>query len=166
MPKVQKALVKAFNKILPKMRLTTADILQGKVHYLEQPWQVPPLTLDAKIGLDFAQAVFDQHLAINEKELYAFWEDSMPLLKTDPASIITRSKGYMRLVSALRMPAGERLLRFSIPEGFPHAVTDYAGVILSLECVEALRLAGLTKELHTGPSDYWAVTPEGRTFGV
>ncbi len=151
---------------LVKIGLTQEDVLGGAIQHTELPWQVPPLVVEATLfGVPLSEYL-DSSTYVNSDRLYTLWSDALGDFKNNPDKVLTFN-GYKATSYALpALRSNERLLRLSLPEGYPGGITDLAAVVLSLECAHLLRQNALTVEFLNDDDNYCALLPSGAKVGI
>lgn len=151
---------------LVKIGLTERDVLGGAIVHTDLPWQVPPLVVEAQLfGVALSEYI-DRPTYINIDAFINFFSDTLADMRNSPRKVLG-IEGYKSLIYAVpQIKAVERGLHFSIPDGFPGAVSDYAGVTLALECAHMLRTNAKLVDFFSDDDTYCAVLPDGMAIGV
>lgn len=143
------------------------DFLTGPIKETSLPWQVPPLHVMAPLMKFPLQSYLDRPTWINADELYNLWTDALMLLRHQPLKVLTELGNYRAASVAIpHIKVPERRMRLSVPEGFPHGVSDQTGAMLSLEVAHLFRDNAQIKSFWYDENSYYAVLPDGREVGV
>lgn len=150
---------------LAQIGLTQEEILDGPFNHKHLAWQIPPLIVDDTLfGIPFNDYM-SEVLTVRPAELYALYTEALEHMRNGPSRVLSY-EGYKATSYALPwVRSQERQLYLSLPDGFP-AVTDYAGVLLSLECAHMLRATVKLADFIEDDDNYVAVLPDGAQIGV
>lgn len=151
---------------LVKIGLTEQDVLGGAFLQTDLPWQVPPLVIEAPLfGAPLSEYI-DFPMYVHVDHMINLFSDTLQDLRNAPAKVITH-EGYKAVGNVLpHVRAMHRGLYFSLPDGYPQRVSDYAGVTLALECANLLRINSRLTSFVSDEDNYYATLPSGIEVGV
>jgi hypothetical protein len=151
---------------LVKIGLTEKDVLGGAFQHTDLPWQVPPLIVEATLfGAPFSEYV-DVPTHINIDGMINMFGDVLLDMRNNPRKVLTVDGYRATSYAAPHIKSNERGLYFSMPDGFPGSVTDYAGITFSLECAHIVRHNARLEDFVNDEDNYYAVLPGGTQIGV
>jgi hypothetical protein len=151
---------------LVKIGLTEKDVLGGAFQHTDLPWQVPPLVIEATLFGAALSEYIDVPTYVHVDHLINLFTDALNDMRNNPRKVLTPD-GYK--ATGLALPhtrASERHLTFSMPDGFPGSVSEYAGTTLGLECAHLLRTNAKVTDFVSDDDNYYAVLPSGTEIGV
>ena len=150
---------------LSQIGLVQEDILDGPFNHKIMAWQVPPLIVEETLfGIPLTNYMTEV-LTVRPVELYSLYTEALEHMRNGPSRVLSY-EGYRATSQALPwVRVEERQLYLSLPDGFP-AVTDYAGVLLSLECAHMLRSTVKLEDFIEDDDNYCAVLEGGNRIGV
>ena len=155
------ALAKAVAKNFMRAGFTAQDLLSGQILLTELPWQNPPLIApDPLDGYPFHDYI-NYSVKVQPEQLYRFWRWALVSLYSSVPSTVALT-GWRGLMQALPSEsAGEKLLRFSVPEKYP-AHDEYHGHTFTLEVVDLFMNSTTTwGGLVNDPDNYFIETDFG-----
>lgn len=146
--------------------LTQEEILGGKIEHTTLPWQIPPLIVEATVFGTPLSEFFNQGVYVATDALVSLYSDALTDMRNNPGRVLSY-EGYRAATYAIpNVKAKERQLYLSVPEGFPGGISDYAGVLLGLECAHLMRGNSKIKEFTHDEDNYYATLPDGTLVGV
>lgn len=151
---------------LVKLGLTERDVLGGAIKFTELPWQIPPLIVEATLfGAPLSEYI-DRPTHVSADALINFFSDGLADMRNAPRKVLTLDgyRGVGAVIPDVRIQ--ERQLHFSIPDGFPGAVSDYAGVTFALECAHLARTNVKIKNFVNDDDNYYADLGDDVLIGV
>lgn len=158
-------LVRAIVQAVHRAGFSTSEILKSEIKHTDLPWQVPQLTGSPLVleGLGL-QEFCDRRESVDIFKVRDFWFNGLHNMYRRPKDVADQYgwKGTSPLM--YNTTAGDRNLRFSVPEGWPEPV-EYAGAMFSMEVAFMLSLSRNLKIEQT-VSDYYVETPEFGPIGV
>lgn len=138
---------------------------QGGIAHTDLPWACPPLLTPLQLD-GYLQDHFDVPLPIEARALHRFWVETMDQMWKQPGRLV-RAGTLANLGTAMAsVKTGQRAFRFSIPAGCPAAISEDAGLILSLEVAHAARISLPVADVTESATDYLVTTADGLEFGV
>lgn len=151
---------------LVQINLSSSDVLGGAIVHTMLPWQVPPLVIEAPLfGAELSEYL-DRPTTVSVEGLVNLFSDALCDMRNAPRKVLT-AEGYRGLHHALpNIRSSERHMSFSMPDGFPGAIGDYAGITLALECAHLLRTNTKVSDFVSDDDNYYAVLPDGMEVGV
>ncbi len=148
---------------LVQIGLTQDDVLGGPIPtpHTMLPWQVPPLVVEAPIfGVPLSEYL-DKVVWVSSEHLLNMWSESLANMKNKPDAVVTPA-GYKTTSYVIpNVRSSERQIHFSMPEGYPHSITNMAAQVLSLECAHLLRSNSKLESFCSDDDNYYAVLPDG-----
>lgn len=138
------------------------DLLQGQIVHTDLPWQAPPLKSEATLlGLPVT-TYLDYPVKADTEAFYSFYCEALSLLHRAPSKAIG-SVGWRGFSScASKINSGERLLRITVPEGFPEDMSVFAGHRFAVEAAHFARGSLLITGHLEDANNYWVDTAWGR----
>jgi hypothetical protein len=165
-PSVATELSKLVVEALVQLGLTERDVLGGAIVHTDLPWQVPPLVVEATLFGASLSEYIDRPTYVDVDQLVTMYSDCLSDMRNAPRKVLM-AEGYRIAHLALpRTRMQERHMIFSLPDGFPGPVGDYAGVTLALECAHVLRTNAKISAFISDDDNYFAVLPDGMEVGV
>lgn len=151
---------------LVQIGLTEADVLGGAILHTDLPWQVPPLVVEAPLFGASLSEYLNRPTLVQIDGMVNLFSDALADLRNAPGKVLT-TEGYRGLYQALPyIKKNERHLYLSMPDGFPGAVSEYAGVNLAMECAHILRTNAKVSDFVSDDDNYYAVLPDGMEIGI
>lgn len=143
------------------------DFLTGQIKLTSLPWQVPPLHVLAPLMKMPLKDYLDRPTWISVEHMTTLWTDGLMMLRNAPSKVLTETGAYRAASLAIpHIKAPERMLRLSVPEGFPHGVSDQTGAVLSLEVAHLFKDNARIKTFVYDENSYYAVMPDGTEVGI
>ena len=164
---ITQTLARAVVESMSASGVTQDDFLTGQIKLTNLPWQVPPLHVASPLMKIPLKDYIDQPTWISVDHILNLWSDGLMLLRNAPAKILTEMGVYrMASLAIPHIKTPERMLRLSIPEGFPGGVADHCGAILSLEVAHLLKDNARIKAFTYDDNSYFATLPDGSEVGI
>lgn len=160
-PNRASALAKAIVQAFQNAGFSPDDLLKGQIVHTDLPWQAPPLRSQATLGGLPLSAYLDYPLKVSEEAFYNFYCEALAALGQNPAAAIGGAGWRGLAAGAANLVTGERLLRFTIPEGFPENMDHFAGHRFAIEAAHFASVSQVTKGHLEGPNDFWYETEFG-----
>lgn len=160
------ALAKVVVQALVRYGFTQDDVLKGEIRHTELPWQIPPLVCEMQLFGVPLGTYFESVGVLKVDALYSLWSDALLNMKNSPDKVLTPD-GFRAVSYALPLVrASERYIHLSLPEGYPGGISDFAGIMLSLECAHLMRYNARHSTFVCDEDNYYAVTEEGMEIGI
>lgn len=160
-PQYITALAKTVARNFVAAGFSTQDLLQGPITLTDIPWQNPPLHCQEPLGGYAFQDYIDYPTKVAGSELYKFWKWGQEKLYASAQSVCTL-EGWKGLSAAMpTASAGERALRFSVPENFPKH-HEFSGHVFTLEVVNLfIHSTSDVQNMAEDENNYYIETPYG-----
>jgi len=116
--------------------LTPREMKSGMTHG-DLPWSCPPLLTEQYLGRVPLQEYYDGIVNVAEANIFAFWHNTLNALSHTPSTLID---GVTLTTTKMLLPTerlGTRAFLFSAPAGYPGAVEEISGLLLSMELAQA-----------------------------
>lgn len=160
-------LVRAITRAFLRAGFGPEELLNGQVKHTDLPWQVQPLHSDLVLEDLRLQEFCDRLEQFDLATLVEFWQFGLSDLHHNPLRIGCEY-GWNRCSRILRnTSAGDRNLRFSLPENWPRP-EPWAGAVFSMEVAYTVHISKRLP-LVRGDEDYYVETEYGKVglaFGL
>lgn len=165
MQKLANTLARALMPSLAEQGYTLKTVMGGELKNTNLEWQVPPIKCSDKLNDLPLFNYFAQPFTVNEQAFFSFWEETLYAMHGNPSAVWTDG-GYKYPTRAMRFPRATASFLFAMPDGAPGHVSEYAGVVFSLECANLYAMTSAADEVVSSADDYYVVTKSGRKLGV
>ena len=140
--------------------LSHSELVTGEIKFTDLSWQCLPLITKAEIADQQLDTVLAYSSGCQAYALYDWWADALEKLHEPGAPALDDQQGYKGLSRILiNAPVGERLLRFSVPEGWPD-VHPVSGIMLSME-VAQVAFNTFGGAMHIDEENFYVETDAG-----
>jgi len=155
-------LAKAVTRAFQSAGFGPDTLLKGQIVHTDLLWQVPPLRTQATLAGLPLTSYLDYPIKANAEAFYDFYCEGLAALGQNPALAIG-SAGWRGLSKCLSTASsGEKLARFSIPEGFPEDMDPFAGHRFAVEAAHFAKSSMVISAHVETANDFWCDTAFGR----
>lgn len=161
------ALATAVANVFAASNLTTEERNPERIAITDFAWQAPPLITDLTLQGIPLQGYLDVPIALEEQKLVGFLEQTLKIMHDTPHRLMRLQGGGLATCSWAmpKVRPGQRMFRFSRPEGWPGQMPDHVGFIFALEVAHAASVS-LPVELVSDDSNYYVTLSTGEKLGV
>lgn len=165
MQKLASTLAKALIPGLTEQGYTLETVLGGELKNTNFDWQVPAIKCSDTLNGFPLFNYFQQPFSVNEQAFFRFWEETLYAMHGNPSSVWSDG-GYKYPTRAMRFTKAIASFLFAMPDGAPGFVSEYAGVVFSLECANLYSMTSGVADVVSSGDDYYVITRSGRKIGV
>lgn len=165
MQRLARTLARAVIPAFARLGTSPAEYLAGQLEHTDLEWQTPPMRPVCLLGGVELHHYMDLPVSVQEEPFYAFYADTVSKLHHQPEKVLD-PLGYKHLGRSVYLSRAICAYWLSTPEGYPKSLTDYAGVIFSMECANLLKQTPACKQFVSDDSNFYVVTRSGLEIGV
>lgn len=161
-----RALAKAISTALAAAGLSQEELFPGQIAHTDLPWAAPPLRTSLLLGGVPLQDYLDSPVRLEEAKLEGFWRQTLAQMWYEPSRLVRKGAIANCAWAMPRAALAQRMLRFSVPAGWPQHTSELAGAQFTLELAHTAAISLPYDQLQCDDSNYWVRLRSGLTIGI
>lgn len=165
MRRLAKTLAQAVLPAFGRFGISPSEYLTGQLTHTDLEWQIPALMPTSTVMGVELHNYMDLAVQLDEQAFHQYWQETLHKMFHERNKVWDR-QGYIGANRVVKLPRDVLAFWLSIPEGYPDQLTDYAGVIFSIECAMLMRQSVHCESFVLDDNNFYVTTRQGLEIGV